>query len=488
MERVKLKKLLKSITPQAIKGSKETQITGLTSNSKLVAPGNLFIAKKGLSSDGARFIPDAVAAGATAILTDLYNPFYPHITQIIHPDVAEIEAAIAHRFYDFPCTRLFLVGITGTNGKTTTSYLIRRLLEKKKKGCGLIGTIETIVGKNIYPSTHTTPDLLQNLKLFHEMVAAGCQSCTMEVSSHALEQGRVRSIEFDVAVFTNLTQDHLDYHETMQQYGLAKAKLFSSLKKGATAVINADSLASSQMIADCKADRIFYGIEHPCDLRASSIQLSASGMEFDLTFQDQIQHISSPLIGRYNVYNLLAATAAGLVYGMTLEEMASLFKDFSQVPGRLERIPNNKGLNIFVDYAHTDDALRNVLQTLQEFKTGRLITVFGCGGDRDPLKRPKMGAAVEEFSDLPIVTSDNPRSEDPEAIIRAILPGLKNPSRALVIVDREEAIHQAIALAKPEDIVLIAGKGHETDQVFSHKTIHFDDREVARAAVCALAK
>lgn len=489
MERIKIRKLLKNISVQAIKGSKDVEITGLCANSKMVSPGNLFIAKKGLTHDGAKFISDAIAAGASAILTDLYDPFFPNVVQIIHPDVAAIEAAIAKEYYGHPTKHLFLVGITGTNGKTTTSYLVRHLFEKLEERCGLIGTIEWIVGQHVYPSGKTTPDVLQNYKLFHEMVTTGCRDCVMEVSSHALEQGRVQSIEFDVAVFTNLTQDHLDYHKTMDEYAKAKAKLFSSLKKDGekphvkTAVVNADSHYCTQMIADCPTNILTYGIERPSDLTASSIHLTASGMEFDVSYRNQRHHMTSSLIGRFNVYNLLAAACVGLARGFALGEILPVLSSFCKVPGRLERVPNEKGLNIFVDYAHTDDALSNVLTTLREIKKqGRLITVFGCGGNRDQGKRPKMGAVAEQLSDLAIVTSDNPRNEEPEAIIRDILVGLNNPGLALVIVDREEAIHRAVQMAKPEDIVLIAGKGHETYQIFSHQTIDFDDRTVAQTA------
>lgn len=482
MERIKIRKLLKNIPVQAIHGSKDVEITGLTSNSKLVAPGNLFIAKKGIEFNGADFIPDAVASGAVALLTDLYDPFYPDITQIIHPDVASIEAAIAKEFYSYPGDPLLLVGITGTNGKTTTSYLIHYLLTQKEKLCGLIGTIEWIVGSHVFPSVQTTPDILQNFKLFHDMAQVGCHACVMEVSSHALTQGRVQSIAFDVAVFTNLTQDHLDYHKTMQEYADAKAKLFTNMESSSTAVINVDSSFCSQMLAGCNANLISYGIEQPCDLRASSVRLMSTGMEFDVIFRGKEQHFTSLLIGRYNVYNILASVGVALAYGHSLDEIAEILKDFAGVPGRLERVPNQKGLNIFVDYAHTEDALLNVLQTLQELKQGRLIAVFGCAGDRDPLKRPKMGAVAEAYSDFAIVTSDNPRSEDPEGIIRNVLRGFTKPEQALVIIDREQAIHHAVQIANPEDIVLIAGKGHEKYQIFSRQTIHFDDRVIAKAA------
>jgi UDP-N-acetylmuramoyl-L-alanyl-D-glutamate--2,6-diaminopimelate ligase len=488
MTKVQLKKLLKNIPVKAVKGSKDIEILGLCSNSKLVAPGDLFIAKKGFTHDGARFIPDAVAAGAAAVLTDLYDPFFSNVVQIIHPDVASVEAAIAKEFYGHPSDQLFLIGITGTNGKTTTSYLVRHLFERNKEPCGLIGSIEWIVGQHVLPSEKTTPDILQNYKLFHDMVAKGCKNCVMEVSSHALDQDRVRSIEFDVAVFTNLTQDHLDYHKTIEEYAKAKAGLFSNLRTEGKnhfskwAVVNADSPYFAQMVANCPTNILSYGIEQACDLRASKIRLSAVGIEFEVVYRDDTHSLTSSLIGRFNVYNLLAAIGVGLARGLTLRQIVHALSSFKTVPGRLERIPNNQGMNIFVDYAHTDDALFNVLNTLKELKKGRLITIFGCGGNRDIAKRPKMGAVVESLSDLSIVTSDNPRNEDPEEIIRNILVGLKHPSQALVIVDREEAIRRGVNIATPEDIVLIAGKGHENYQIFSHRTIEFDDRTVALKA------
>ena len=470
MERMKLKKLLEHIPSHTLKGSKEIDITGISSHSKRVAPGHLFIAKKG----AAHHIPEAIQAGAVAILTDLYNPFHS-AAQIIHPDIALCEAKLAHAFYGNP--DLYLVGITGTNGKTTTSYLVRHLLSP----CGLIGTVEWNVGKHLFPAEGTTPDLVQNLKLFHDMRTSGCTSCAMEVSSHALDQGRVRGIDFDAAVFTNLTQDHLDYHCTMQQYAEAKAKLFTSLK--GTAIVNADSEYAEEMLKGCKANILKYGIKNGCDVKASHIALTPQGMHFQVSYEEQEQLFTSPLIGRYNVYNLLAATAVGLCRGLTLNAIAKSLQNFSHIPGRLERVPNERSLNVFVDYAHTDDALHSVLTTLQELKRGRLITVFGCGGNRDPLKRPKMGAVVEAFADVPIVTSDNPRNEDPEEIIRGIITGFKRPGNALVIVDRRLAIFRAIEMATPDDIVLIAGKGHENTQTFSQGAIAFDDKAVALEAM-----
>ncbi|MBI2742893.1 MAG: UDP-N-acetylmuramoyl-L-alanyl-D-glutamate--2,6-diaminopimelate ligase [Chlamydiales bacterium] len=487
---MKIKRLIRDLPDLVVKGSKDVEITGICGNSKTVAPGNLFVAKKGLTHHGSRFIPEAIAAGASAVLTDIFDPFLTGVVQLIHPDVASIEAHLAAIFYENPVDKLFLVGITGTNGKTTTSYLVKHLLEGSKLKTGLIGTVEWLVGERRLPSQYTTPDLLTNYRLFHEMVESGCKAAVMEVASHALDQERVKDIEFDVAVFTNLTQDHLDYHKTMESYAEAKAKLFRDLGQVGcnkhfrkVAIVNADSSYSSQLVEDCSAECITYGIDTHADLLAKEIRLSSQGIEFELQYKGKRIPFRTSLIGRFNLYNCLAALAVAVAYGMELEAMVPLLASFKSVRGRLERVENRKKMNIFVDYAHTEDALKNVLNTLREFKKGRLITVFGCGGNRDVGKRPKMGSAVELLSDLSIITSDNPRSEDPEEIAKQILGGFRNPTAPMVVLDRKEAIRKALQLAAPEDIVLIAGKGHETTQIFAHQTLHFDDYAVAKAEV-----
>lgn len=480
---MKIKRLFKDIESVLIRGSKEQEITGITANSKLVAPGNLFVAKKGLTHDGTKFIPEALSSGAVAILTDIYDPFLTEVVQIIHPDVAAIEADVAATYYQHPSDALDIVGITGTNGKTTTSYLVKHLLDGVQRPCGLIGTIEWIVGKNHLPSLMTTADVITNHRLFHEMVANDCQAAVMEVSSHALDQSRVGRIDFDVAIYTNLTQDHLDYHQTMEKYAEAKAKLFSSLSLSSHAVINIDCPWSGLMIKSSRAPVLTYGIDNPADLFATEIRLSPKGMRFIVNYHDKKLAFASALIGRFNVYNLLAAIGAGLSLNISLEKCVEILQKFKRVPGRLERVMNARALNIFVDYAHTPDALKNVLETLREIKKGRIITVFGCGGNRDQGKRPKMGAVAEALSDICIVTSDNPRSEEPQEILNQILSGFKNPKAPLVCLDRKEAILSAIKMADADDLVLIAGKGHETYQIFAHQTLHFDDRVVAKESV-----
>lgn len=489
---MKIKKLIKEIPIANIKGSKEIEITGVCNNSKLVSPGNLFVAKKGRSHDGTQYIPEAVAAGAAAILTDIYDPSLKEVTQLIHPDVQSIEALLAANFYQFASNELFMVGITGTNGKTTTSYLVKHMLDQLAGPCGVIGTVEYIIGRHRYQATLTSPDVTTNHKLLREMVIQGCHSAVMEVTSHALEQGRAKYIEFDVAVFTNLTVDHLDYHQTMDNYCLAKQKLFKNLhtpvskdmKKSfpKTAIVNADSPWKDKVTEGCKAKLITYGIDSPADLRATKIHMTSEGTDFTLNYQGREIACHSPLVGRFNVYNVLAASAVVLSRQVPLEVVVPMISTFVPVPGRLERVKNDLGLKIYVDFAHSDDALTNVLECLHELKPARIITVFGCGGDRDQTKRPKMAQACEELSDLCIVTSDNPRSEDPAAIASQIVKGFQK-NNYIVELDRYKAIEHAIDIATPEDVILIAGKGHEAYQIFAHKIIEFDDRKNA-AQIC----
>lgn len=490
---MKLKKLLKDLPISLVKGSKELDITGVCANSKLVAPGNLFIARKGRAEDGTLYIPEAVAAGAVAVLTDIYDPLIKkEVTQLIYPNVAQIEGQIAAYYYQFASSEMYMVGITGTNGKTTSSFLIKHLLDSIGEPSGLIGTIEYIIGQHRYQATRTTPDVCTNHKMLREMVNQGCRNAIMEVTSHALDQGRVDNIDFDAAVFTNLTLDHLDYHHTMDHYAASKNLLFRSLdpskKKPSipfpkTAIVNADSSWHRKILEGCRANVITYGLSHNADLNAKNIHLTPTGTSLTLCYQGQEVPLQWPLVGRFNAYNCLAATAVGLSRGLPLEKIADIMASAPSVSGRLEAVPNPLGLKIYVDFAHSDDALMNVLECLQELKTGRIITVFGCGGDRDTAKRPKMAHVCEELADLVIVTSDNPRTENPAEIARQIAKGFSRPDNHLIELDRRKAIAMAIDAATPDDIVLIAGKGHETYQIFAHKTIEFDDRKVA-AEIC----
>lgn len=476
---MKLKKLFKDFPEAQIKGSKELEITGICSHSKMAAPGNLFIAKKGLTNDGVNYILEAARAGVSSVLTDMYDPFLKSIVQIIHPYPSKIEGELAAQYYSHPSEELFMVGITGTNGKTTTSYLTKHLLDTLENDhAGLIGTIEYLIGTHRYQATRTTPDVIANQKMLREMRNQGSKSCVMEVTSHALDQGRVHSINFDVAIFTNLSQDHLDYHQTMEEYCSVKNRLFTSLSPSSTAIVNHDSPWTEKILKGCKAKIFTYGTKTGSDLVASAIELTSDGTQFVLHYQEMTHLCRIPLVGRFNVYNCLAAVAVCLVKGHPIEAILPLLATLPAVSGRLEPVKNDLGLKILVDFAHSDDALSNVLECLQELKAGKIITVFGCGGDRDASKRPKMAKAAENHSDLCIVTSDNPRSEDPEKISREILSGFTSSSYK-VELDRRKAIELAIEQAKPGDIILIAGKGHETYQIFAHKTIEFDDRKVA---------
>ncbi len=483
MNGMKLKKLLKDINVDDVKGSKEIEITGITGHSQQTAPGYLFIAKRGLTQHGSKFVKEAIAGGAASILTDCYDPFLEHVVQIIHSNPEEIELALLNQFYNYPADKLYLVGITGTNGKTTSSYLIKHLFDHHQMTCGLIGSIEWIVGTTILPATHTTPDRITLIKLFHDMLEAKLTSVSMEVSSHALAQNRVKGIAFDCALFTNLTQDHLDFHQTMENYAEAKSKLFTSLSHEAWAVFNYDDPAHVQMIKECKAQKIGFGFNSGAELLGANLQHTSQGIILDVCYQGKQVTLKSHLFGRFNAYNLLGALGVGLARGISLESCVATLSAFKRVPGRLEAISHPRGVHVFVDFAHTDDALKNVLETLQEFKKGKLITVFGCGGNRDPLKRPKMAHIAEKLSDFVIVTTDNPRKEDPYEIVKQILPGFQDQSKFVIELDRKSAIQKALSLAKPDDIVLIAGKGHETYQIFDHQTIEFDDRQVARSLI-----
>ncbi|QVL57427.1 MAG: UDP-N-acetylmuramoyl-L-alanyl-D-glutamate--2,6-diaminopimelate ligase [Simkaniaceae bacterium] len=462
---MKLKKLLKDLDVE-VKGSREIEVTGISSHSQFIAPGSLFIAKKGKTFDGSEFIPKAIETGAVAVLTDFFNPFLQGIVQIITPNVNKLEALLAKRYYETERHPLYLVGITGTNGKTTTAYLIHHLLAN----FGLMGTIETIIGKQRFNAQLTTADVVTNHKTLREMTDQGLKGVVMEVTSHALDQNRVGEIQFDMGIFTNLSQDHLDYHGTMDEYFKAKLKLFENCKEK---IYNIDDPRAKAMQGG-----VTFGIHSTADLQAKNIHFSLEGTTFDLQYNGKTTPIKTSLIGEYNVYNVLAALAVGLKKGERLSILQKRLTTFPGVPGRLERIENSKGFHLFVDFAHTPEALSKVLETLHALKTGRIITIFGCGGERDQDKRPKMGAAAEKYSDQLIITSDNPRSEEPEVICREIAAGLSK--EAIIEVDRKAAIERGIFMAKENDLVLIAGRGHEPFQKIKGRLLPFDDRDVAR--------
>ncbi len=480
---MKLKRLLKDIPQCSVKGSKDIAILGLASNSKVVVPGDLFIAKKGTAYDGVNFITEAIHGGAVAVATDLFDPFLRDVAQIIHPNVASIEATLASTFYETPSNELFLVGITGTNGKTTTSYIIKFLLDAFYGPCGLIGTIEYIVGTHHYPATRTTPGVTMNHQLLREMCVQKCRSAVMEVTSHALDQGRVEKLDFDVAVFTNLTQDHLDYHKTVENYAKAKQKLFCNLgssknKHQKYAIVNVDNPWHKIIVEETQAQILTYGIDGDADLKATSISVNTQGTRCQLTYKDEQVPFSWPLTGRFNIYNCLAAIAVLLSRGVELSDIAKKIVQLTPVRGRLQRVSNDLDVEIYVDFAHSPDALKKVLETIIEYKRGKIITVFGCGGDRDREKRPLMAEISGKLSDYTIVTSDNPRTEDPLQICHQIIAGFNDGDLFEVEVDRKTAIERAITMANKNDTILVAGRGHESTQIFAHQAIEFDDAKV----------
>ncbi len=476
---MKLKDLLKELPGCTVYGNRDVDVSGITSNSQVVAPGHLFVAKRGAQVDGHHFIPKALDAGAVAILCSLFNP-QVKVVQIVASDVTEAEAFLASRLFEDPSRKLFVVGVTGTNGKTTSTYMIKHLLDQASLACGVIGTVDWLTRTRRLGATMTTPDVVTCHRLLKEMVVDGCGACAMEVSSHALVQKRVAQIDFDVAIFTNLTQDHLDYHKTMESYAEAKSLLFQQLKSGGLAVINLEDPWAGRMKSN--APTLTIGFSERADLRAENVRLYADRSECQLVYGEQSCPFTLAIPGRFNVLNALGAIAVGLHRGLPLQQCAEALSSFSTVRGRLQRVENKRGVHLFVDYAHNDDSLKNVLRTVREMENaGRLFVVFGAGGDRDKGKRPLMGKVAAEWADRVIVTSDNPRSEDPEAIARDILSGIQQRDNVTVELDRASAIALSIREAKKGDVIIIAGKGHETTQIFRGHQTPFDDVEVAAA-------
>ena len=452
-------------------------------DSRRVGAGDMFVALRGTAADGHRFIEAAVAAGAVAVMVDddaaVPDPFFMHagVLKIVVPDTRVALAACAANFYGRPAERLTLVGITGTNGKTTTSHLVRAVAEASGRRSGLIGTIEYMTGAGTTPATHTTPESLELQGLLAAMVGAGCAAAVMEVSSHALAMHRVDGLDFRAAVFTNLTQDHLDYHGSMEEYFRAKKILFDALTERGTAVVNAEDPYGLRIASGARGKRLAYGFGPACDVRGTEIAQGIDGTRCTVATPAGKIGIESPLTGRFNVLNILAACGAGVALGIAPDDIARGIAAVRAVRGRFERIASSAGWTAVVDYAHTPDALENCLRTIRELTRGRVITVFGCGGNRDRGKRPIMGRIASTLSDETIVTSDNPRNEDPLAIIAEIVAGTVSGRGVTTEPDRRAAIRAALARARPGDVVLVAGKGHETYQVIGARREHFDDRE-----------
>lgn len=483
---MQLKALLSATQIESVDGGTDRDITSLAYDSRRVQPGGLFVALKGEKVDGSQFVAQAVEKGAGAIISE-DAALKTRATNIIVPNARIALADVATTFFHFPARHLKIAGVTGTNGKTTTAFLVKHICEQALLRCGLLGTVRYEIGERILPAARTTPESLDVQDLLWQMRSAGCKAAAMEVSSHALVQARVRGVEFDAAIFTNLTQDHLDYHETMEGYFAAKSMLFSGLleqKKKGKAIINIDDRFGGQLITRFRHELpvITYGLGAKADFRASTVRTDFHGTSYQLDAGGRSYLVRLPLIGTFNVYNSLAALAAANALGVEMRTGILALANARPVPGRLEEVQGKRQFKVFVDYAHTDDALLNVIKTCRELHPARLIVVFGCGGSRDTTKRPRMGAVVDEHADYAIVTSDNPRKEDPAAIIDDIKKGMKR-GRHEIIVDRKEAIFKAIAMAEPRDIVLIAGKGHENYQEFADHTVPFDDVAVASQAL-----
>ncbi len=459
-------------------------IDHLANDSRKVGPAGLFIAIKGELVDGHMFIEKAVQNGAIAIVCEAMPAEAPmRFPGIAFVQVSQARTALAElaaAFYRDPAKQLRMIGVTGTNGKTTTAFLVHHLLKGLGVQAGLISTVEYRIGDQVEEATHTTPDVLDTSRLLRKMVDAGCKACVMEVSSHALMQDRVRTIPYEVAVFSNLTQDHLDYHGTMEAYLQAKKKLFDGLGPSAKAIYNIDDEAGERMVEDCAAKKIAYSCQKPATLQASILENAIDGLLLDVAGKAR----RFKLVGHFNAYNVLAAYGVGVAMGFEEERVLTVLMEANPVPGRFEILPVSKNRHVIVDYAHTPDALENVLQTITSMKapSADLWCLFGCGGDRDAKKRPLMGKIAEHFADFVVATSDNPRTEDPEAILDDIRAGISAPENVRWIVDRRAAIQEIAAHANTGDVVLIAGKGHEAYQVIGTTKIDFDDRLEAKAA------
>ncbi len=472
-------------------GDRNTFITGIVHDSRKVEKGMLFVCIPGIHVDGHTFIPQVASQGAKAILTtrDVEVPEGMAILKV--PELREALDVLVPFFHDYPARSLRVIGITGTNGKTTTSYIIRSILRKAGFKVGLIGTIQIMIEEETMPIHNTTPDVVELQHILAMMRDKGMDYVVMEVSSHALDQDRVAGIEFDTAVFTNLTQDHLDYHKTLENYKLAKAKLFRLLsepgtKQGKTAVVNMDDAAGETMLEHAGCRHLTYAIDKAADLRAEDIDVLPGGAKFSLLGSFGRMDLRLRITGIFNVYNVMSATGAALAEGIAPKVIEEALQEFVRVPGRFELVDEGQEFSVIVDYAHTPDGVENVLRTARQIAKRHIITVFGCGGDRDRTKRPIMGRLAAELSDTVIATSDNPRTEDPEFILSQVEAGVKEKigtKHHECIVDRRRAIFRAVELAQADDIVVILGKGHEDYQILKDRTIHFDDREVAREAI-----
>ncbi len=457
----------------------ETEITAITCDSRNIIPGCAFICINGAVQDGHKYAADAAAGGAAVIICEkdvgLKNQVFVEDTRVEY-------AKMSANWFGNPAKKLIIIGVTGTNGKTSVTYMLKSILEKNGAKVGIIGTVQNMIGDEILPSKNTTPSPYELQSMFSLMEKSGCTHCVMEVSSHALDQNRVYGITFEAGLFTNLTQDHLDYHITMENYLQAKRKLFMNSK---IAIMNSDDAYFEKMSADLGCPIITYStVDESADYTAKNIVLKPDGSNFLLSGIGELGRIKTHIGGKFTPYNAMCAAVCALKLGVSMETVSAAFSEMDGVKGRAEVVPTGKDFTVIIDYAHTPDGLENILKTFNECEKNRLIVVFGCGGDRDRTKRPKMGAIAAEFADYCIVTSDNPRSEEPMSIINDILDGMKNSKVPVEVIEsRVEAIKKAVQIAEKGDIIVLAGKGHETYQILATGTIHLDEREVIAEAL-----
>lgn len=485
-KKMKLIELIEAITfYKSNKSLDNIFVTGIEMDSRKIKPGDVFVCIKGFTVDGHDFAKQAEKKGACAIVAE--HPLELDIPVIVVPDTTKALASLSNAFYNHPSEQLQVLGVTGTNGKTTLTYLLDDIFQQQKEKTGVIGTIQVKIGDELLPSINTTPNALDLQKYFHRMVEKDVTTAIMEVSSHALDLGRVYGTDFDIAIYTNLSQDHLDYHRNMDDYFRAKSLLFAQLGNRYTgkrkyAVINKDDPYGEALSRSTPHEVLFYGLDAAAHVRAENIDFKPARTSFDLVTPSGSIHIQSPLVGKFSVYNMLAAAGAAICCSIPLEVIKQALESTQGVPGRFETVNVGQDFGVIVDYAHTPDSLENVLKTVQDFKKGKVYVVVGCGGDRDKGKRPKMANVAVNNSDHAIFTSDNPRTEDPNQILNDMINGL-NAENYVVEEDRKKAIQYAIQQAKKDDIIVIAGKGHETYQEINHVKYDFDDRLVAKECI-----
>ena len=481
-----LNTLLSVLDGYEINKEQNIEITGVTDDSRKVEKGNLFICLSGLRSSGYDYIDEVCQKGASALLVDKKIAIpNENVIVITVSDVRQALKKVVPAFFDYPALKMKMFGVTGTNGKTTVTYMLKKIAEAYGKKVGIIGTIDTVIGEKILPAGNTTPDIVQLQTILSQMQESGVQDVFMEVSSHALALDRVAGCEFDIAVLTNITQDHLDFHKTFAAYVDAKAMLFEGLSKNLTktakAVINMDDKNAHTIMSKTGVPVITYGMSDKYDVYPKKSDVKAKGMELLLATPKGELELSLLTTGHFNIYNVMAAVCAALCDGIPLAIIKKGLDGFTGVAGRFELVEQGQPFTVVVDYAHTPDGLENVLQSAKKITKNKLIAVFGCGGNRDKSKRPLMGGIAERVADYVYVTSDNPRNEVPEEIIKDIMTGINDKAKVKQIVDRKTAIQAALSFAKAGDVVVIAGKGHETYQILGDKTIDFDDRLVAAA-------